>query len=376
MLMLPNIIWSKNKPKGYDKYVKNENKVLLLLEWLGEMLVTCLSLIFSDFNINKISNWSSILLIAFIIMILYEIYWIRYFKSNKTMKDILTSEDILTFQKAYDGREANIAIQNAVVKNGPASCAVDHMRTRPLVENYSVDLDAGKVCNQKQSGRCWMFAAYNVFRLEVMRKLNLKNMELSQAYPLFFDKLEKCNFFLENILATLNEKTSSRLLSHLLKDPIGDGGQWNMFVGLTKKYGVCPKEMMPESFSSSRTRDMDGLITLKLRKDAAILIVTAGDMKIDNSKFTKEVSVETVSDVLNKKDSGAVYFANARKLVEVLNPSNNNEIARIERLVDDLNKIKDMIKQTRDYNITSVNDYFRQLDKDKEQVKINVTVED
>ena len=77
MLMLPNIIWSKNKPKGYDKYVKNENKVLLLLEWLGEMLVTCLSLIFSDFNINKISNWSSILLIAFIIMILYEIYWIQ-----------------------------------------------------------------------------------------------------------------------------------------------------------------------------------------------------------------------------------------------------------------------------------------------------------
>ena len=72
MLMLPNIIWSKNKPKGYDKYVKNENKVLLLLEWLGEMLVTCLSLIFSDFNINKISNWSSILLIAFIIMILAE----------------------------------------------------------------------------------------------------------------------------------------------------------------------------------------------------------------------------------------------------------------------------------------------------------------
>lgn len=72
-------------------YVKNENKVLLLLEWLGEMLVTCLSLIFSDFNINKISNWSSILLIAFIIMILYEIYWIRYFKSNKTMKDMYSS---------------------------------------------------------------------------------------------------------------------------------------------------------------------------------------------------------------------------------------------------------------------------------------------
>ena len=91
MLMIPNIIWSKNQPKDYDKYVKNENKVLLLFERIGEMLVTCISLIFIDFNINEISNWSIILLIAFILMILYEIYWIRYFKSNRTMKDMYSS---------------------------------------------------------------------------------------------------------------------------------------------------------------------------------------------------------------------------------------------------------------------------------------------
>ena len=91
MLMIPNIIWSKNKPKEYDKYVKNENKVLLLFERIGEMLVTCLSLIFSDFNIIKISSWTIVLLIAFILMILYEIYWIRYFKSNKTMKDMYSN---------------------------------------------------------------------------------------------------------------------------------------------------------------------------------------------------------------------------------------------------------------------------------------------
>ena len=91
MLMIPNIIWSKNQPKDYDKYVKNENKVLLLSERIGEMLVTCLSLIFSDFNINEISNWSIILLIAFVIMILYEVYWIKCFKSNKTMKDMYSS---------------------------------------------------------------------------------------------------------------------------------------------------------------------------------------------------------------------------------------------------------------------------------------------
>lgn len=91
MLIIPNIIWIKNKPKDYDKYVKKENKLLLLFEKIGEILVTCISLIFSDFNINKISIWSSILLIAFILMLLYEIYWLKYFKSNKTMKDMYSS---------------------------------------------------------------------------------------------------------------------------------------------------------------------------------------------------------------------------------------------------------------------------------------------
>lgn len=91
MLMIPNIIWSKNKPKDYDKYAENENKLLLTFERIGEGAVTCLSLIFTDFNINNISSWSIILLIAFLLMILYEIYWIRYFKSNKTMNDMYSS---------------------------------------------------------------------------------------------------------------------------------------------------------------------------------------------------------------------------------------------------------------------------------------------
>ncbi len=91
MLMIPNFIWTKNKPTNYEKYIKNENKILLILERIGEVLVTCISLIFTDFNIENISYWTMILLIAFIFMILYEIYWIRYFKSQKTMKDFYSS---------------------------------------------------------------------------------------------------------------------------------------------------------------------------------------------------------------------------------------------------------------------------------------------
>ena len=91
MLMIPNMIWSKNRPKDYDKYVVNENKILLIFERVGEVLVTGLSLIFADFNINAISSWSIILLVAFLLMVLYEIYWVRYFRNEKTMKDMYSS---------------------------------------------------------------------------------------------------------------------------------------------------------------------------------------------------------------------------------------------------------------------------------------------
>ncbi|MBR1749708.1 MAG: hypothetical protein IJ740_02320 [Ruminococcus sp.] len=91
MLMIPNIIWSKHQPKDYDKYVIYENKILLIFERIGEVLVSALSLIFSDFNIGIISLWSIFLLIAFMLMLLYEVYWIRYFKSKKTMQDMYSS---------------------------------------------------------------------------------------------------------------------------------------------------------------------------------------------------------------------------------------------------------------------------------------------
>lgn len=78
MLFVPNIIWSKNKPIDYDNYAKNENKILSIFERVGQVLTICFSVIVFDFNFN----WT-ILCIAFVLMILYEIYWIRYFKSKK-----------------------------------------------------------------------------------------------------------------------------------------------------------------------------------------------------------------------------------------------------------------------------------------------------
>ena len=91
MLIIPNIIWTKNQPQGYEKYAANENKVLQIFERIGEALAACCALIFSDFNIGEMSPWSLWLLAACVLMILYEIYWIRYFKSEKTMADFYRS---------------------------------------------------------------------------------------------------------------------------------------------------------------------------------------------------------------------------------------------------------------------------------------------
>ncbi len=91
MLMIPNIIWTKNQPKDYDKYVRNENKILLAFERTGEVLVSCCALIFSDFNIKPWSVWSWWLIVSFVLMVLYEIFWVRYFRSERTMKDFYSS---------------------------------------------------------------------------------------------------------------------------------------------------------------------------------------------------------------------------------------------------------------------------------------------
>lgn len=91
MLIIPNIIFTKNQPTDYEKYAAEENKVLQIFERIGEALITCCALIFSDFNIGEISPWSLWLLGACVFMIMYEIYWVRYFKSEKTMADFYRS---------------------------------------------------------------------------------------------------------------------------------------------------------------------------------------------------------------------------------------------------------------------------------------------
>ncbi len=183
----------------------------------------------------------------------------------------ITLNDLKSFEKDFDKSDKNLTIMDAVCTNGIVNCAISNEDSKKLTHVFSTEVEGGNVTDQKRSGRCWMFAATNVMRFEVMKNLNLPNMELSQSYPLFYDKLEKANYFLEAILTTLDEKTSSRTIAFLLSSPMGDGGQWDMFADLIRKYGICPKTCMPETFSSSNTLSLDKYLTLKLREYAKTL---------------------------------------------------------------------------------------------------------
>lgn len=187
----------------------------------------------------------------------------------------VTADDLAITREAFLGDRANVVAKNATTSMGLRRAARVPEGVAANALQFDIEVKQGERTNQERSGRCWMFASLNTMRYRTIKKFNLKTFELSQAYPLFFDKLEKSNWFLENVLDTLEEPLDGRLMAHLLADPIGDGGQWDMFKSLVRKYGVVPKEAMPETACSRNTHDMDACLTRYLRGAAKRLRETA-----------------------------------------------------------------------------------------------------
>jgi bleomycin hydrolase len=175
------------------------------------------------------------------------------------------------FQSQFEADPKNRLALNAITKNSVHAVAMNRATVAGTDHTYSHLLKSNDITAQERSGRCWLFAGLNVFRVEAMKRLNVEKFELSQSYMMFWDKLEKANYFLESMLVTLDEPTDGRLISFLLQSPIQDGGQWDMFVNLVNKHGVVPKTAMPETESSSNSWIMTMLVTARLREDAAEL---------------------------------------------------------------------------------------------------------
>ena len=187
------------------------------------------------------------------------------------------------------------AAQLALGKHNMDEVAFDSERFDEGVYLFNHEIKTLPVTNQKKSGRCWLFAALNLFREIANKKLNMEKFELSQNFIAYWDKLEKANYFLDSIMRTLDEYKDSRIVNYIVATGIQDGGQWDMMANLVKKYGLVPKTAMPETYASSDTHSSNKAINIKLRRAAAI-IRREYKNGADKAKLEK-ICAETLKDI-------------------------------------------------------------------------------
>ena len=183
----------------------------------------------------------------------------------------ITPEMLKGLEKSITMDAYTKAMMHAVANNKIKDLALNREKFKELDHHFAHKIETAGVTNQKSSGRCWLFTALNVLRPNVLKHYNIKDFHFSENYLFFYDQLEKSNLFLEGIINTRKEDQDDRKVEWLLKNAVGDGGVWNMMVDLVEKYGMVPKEAMPESHHSENTRTMNRLLKRKLREDGLML---------------------------------------------------------------------------------------------------------
>ena len=183
----------------------------------------------------------------------------------------ITDKQIKKYRELFAKDDKAKVAQNAVTNVPLPKLTLNRELVQETDSSFSIKLDKWSVTNQKSSGRCWLFATLNLFRVGAMEKMNIKEFEFSQAHIHFWDKFERSNHLLETVINTSDRNIDDRTISFLLSDPIGDGGQWNMATNLIRKHGLVPKSAYPESNSSSSTRWMNAMLKDILRTSSSEL---------------------------------------------------------------------------------------------------------
>lgn len=192
-------------------------------------------------------------------------------RSGSSEAGALTPEVLHGLSAAFVADSSAIRMQNAVTRSGLDEVAANHARQVSLSTTMSNRLDNWTVANQKKSGRCWLFAALNLFRFGARDVLGVKQFEFSQSHAMFWDKLERVNYFLADVVATAARPVDDRLVAFLLAEVMGDGGQWNMATSVFAKHGVVPREAMPETESSGNTGALNRSLRSLMHRSAATL---------------------------------------------------------------------------------------------------------
>lgn len=181
--------------------------------------------------------------------------------------------------------------QNALTRIDVRKFAVDFSKIQKRDTHFSNKLKGQKITSQKSTGRCWMYAGLNVLRPIAKKRLKVKDIEFSQTYLFFYDKMEKANMFLEGIIKSKKKPLDDRYVMFLLKAPVQDGGQWVGMAELIKKYGVVPVDIMPDTYSSSHSSGVNRVLALKLKQYALKI------RKAKKSSAIEKLKIAALKDV-------------------------------------------------------------------------------
>ncbi len=176
----------------------------------------------------------------------------------------IDEEMLNRIRQGYAGTPEQKAVKNALASNSISALAVNAENLSMIDTHFSHRVTTKGITNQLSSGRCWLFTGLNVLRAKMITKHNLPEFEFSQNYNSFYDLLEKSNLFLQAIIDTRDLPMDNRKVDWLLKNPIGDGGQFTGVSNLIMKYGVVPKSVMPETYQSNNTAQMGMILKWKL----------------------------------------------------------------------------------------------------------------
>ena len=178
----------------------------------------------------------------------------------------ISSDMLREIQQSYEETSSEKAIRNAIANNDIRKLTLNWNNQKGLDTDFSVRVKSKGITDQQSSGRCWLFAGMNVMRAKAIARYNLPGLEFSQAYSFFWDQLEKANLFLQGIIDTADKPITDQTVEWLFKHPLSDGGTFTGVADIVSKYGLVPKEAMPETYSSEHTSQMSNLIGLKLKE--------------------------------------------------------------------------------------------------------------
>ncbi|WP_418669027.1 C1 family peptidase [Alistipes putredinis] len=212
----------------------------------------------------------------------------------------LTEKDLNEIRSSFVRDPQTIALQNILTNEANLKKLALNRALQGRTDHYFKYRVAVKgITDQKQSGRCWMFTSMNVLRPAVIERLGVADFDFSHNFCYFWDLFEKSNLFLENVLATADRPMTDRDVEFFFKSPVDDGGVWNLFYNVAGKYGVVPREVMPETAHSNNTSQMRTVLKELLRRGGCELRdLAAGGVGADRLAEAKRGILKEVYRVL------------------------------------------------------------------------------